>query len=66
MKAKQLRELTDDELRERLGDLRGELLTLRHQVVTGQIENPRRIREVRRLCARILTILRERELGIKR
>ncbi len=52
--------MTTAELREQLERDRQELFNLRFQVATQQLENPRRIREVRRNVARILTILSER------
>ena len=65
-KAKELRELTDEELEKELVDLKDELFRLRFQLATGQLENPLRIREVRRSFARTKTIVRERELGRER
>lgn len=62
MKANQLREMSQDELNQNLADLKSELFNLRFQLATGQLENPMRIREVRKNIARIKTILREREL----
>ncbi len=56
-KAKDLRELSVDELRVRLRDLKEEGFNLRLQRSTGQLENPARIREVRRESARVITIL---------
>nr|NNM90446.1 50S ribosomal protein L29 [Bacilli bacterium] len=64
MKAKDLRIKTDSELLDEISSLKGELFTLRFQLVTGQLENPMRIREIRKAIARARTILRERELGI--
>jgi large subunit ribosomal protein L29 len=61
--AKQLRELPDDELLSRLESAKEELFNLRFQFATSQLDNPRRIREVRHDVARILTILRERSTG---
>ncbi len=61
-KVKELRDLTDEELERKLVDLKDELFRLRFQLVTGQLENPMRIREVRRAFARAKTILREREI----
>jgi len=61
-KVKELRELTDEELEKKLIDLKDELFRLRFQLATGQLENPMRIREVRRNFARAKTIAREREL----
>lgn len=63
MKAKDLREQGDDELRAQLAELRAELFNLRFQHATGQLENPIRLRDVRRDIARVLTLQRERGLG---
>jgi large subunit ribosomal protein L29 len=62
--AGELRELTDDELTERLRESKEELFNLRFQMATGQLNNNRRLRTVRREIARIYTVLRERELGL--
>ncbi|HHW54477.1 MAG: 50S ribosomal protein L29 [bacterium] len=66
MKAEALRDLTDQELQEKLNDFKEELFNLRFQLATGQLENPLRIRNVRKTIARIKTILRERELAKER
>jgi large subunit ribosomal protein L29 len=66
MKAKEIRELSNEELQQKLSELKAELFNLRFQLATGQLDNPMRIRDVRKTIARIKTILRERELGIKR
>ncbi|MDA8212657.1 MAG: 50S ribosomal protein L29 [Clostridia bacterium] len=62
MKASEIRNLTSEELGKKLTDLKDELFKLRFQLATGQLENPMRIREVRRGIARVQTIIREREL----
>ncbi|RKD34121.1 50S ribosomal protein L29 [Thermohalobacter berrensis] len=62
MKAKELRELTSKELNEKLSELKSELFNLRFQLATGQLDNPMRIKMVRKDIARIKTVLREREL----
>lgn len=62
VKAKQLRDLTDEELGKKIGDYKGELFNLRFQLATGQLDNPMRIREVKKDIARVKTIQREREL----
>jgi len=62
VKARKLRELTDDELKKKVGDYKGELFNLRFQLATGQLDNPMRIREVKKDIARIKTIQREREI----
>jgi large subunit ribosomal protein L29 len=64
MKAKEIRELTPKELNEKLDNLKTELFNLRFQLATGQLENPMRIRQVRKDIARVKTIIRERELKI--
>ncbi len=62
MKAKDLRELTDEELRELLQEKSDSLFRFRIQQVTGSVENVRAARNTRRDIARIKTILREREI----
>jgi len=62
--ANELRELSDEELGEQVGELKSELFNLRFQVATGQLDNNRRLQQVRREIARIYTVMRERELGI--
>ena len=59
-KAKELRELTTEELQRQLLELKQEALNLRLQQATGQLENSARIRIVRRETARVMTILSER------
>ena len=61
--AQQLRDLPDEELLTRLESAKEELFNLRFQFATSQLDNPRRIRQVRHDVARILTILRERSTG---
>lgn len=61
MKAKELRELSTAELGSKLVDLKEELFNLRFQHATGQLENPLRIREVKKDYARIMTIMTERK-----
>lgn len=56
-KAKDIRELTADELQLRLRDLKQEALNLRLQKAVGQLENPARIQQVRRDTARVLTAM---------
>jgi large subunit ribosomal protein L29 len=60
MKARELRELGDDELRGRLEELTKERFNLRFRSATESIENPIRFRALRRDIARIKTVLRER------
>jgi large subunit ribosomal protein L29 len=65
MKAKDIRELTDEELGEKLEESKTELFNLRFQLVTGQLDNPKRLREVRKDIARIQTVRRERINALK-
>ena len=60
----ELRELTDDELKDKLRESKEELFNLRFQMATGQLANNRRLRIVRQEIARVYTVLRERELGL--
>ena len=60
MKAKDLRDLTDDELENRLEDQRQELFNLRFQAATGALESTARLQLAKRDVARILTVQRER------
>ena len=64
--ASELRELPDDELRQKLDEGKEELFNLRFQIVTGQLDDPRRIKQVKREVARVLTVLREREIAATR
>ncbi len=66
MKADELRKMTVKDLQALLEELKDELANLRIQKATLQIQNPNRIREVKRDIARIKTILREYELGISK
>jgi large subunit ribosomal protein L29 len=60
--ATDLAQLDGDELATRLGDARRELFNLRFQLATGQLDNPARVGQVRHDVARILTVLRTREI----
>jgi len=62
MKAKEIREMSTQELEKKLEEFKGELFNLRFQLATGQLDNPMRIKLVRKSIARVKTILREREL----
>ena len=59
-KPSELRALTVDELKQEEKNLRKELFNLRFQKVTGEIENPLRIRRVRKDIARVLTVINEK------
>ncbi|MBC8447822.1 MAG: 50S ribosomal protein L29 [Chloroflexi bacterium] len=63
MEAREVRALTDGEIRQRLDGQYETLFNLRFQRVVGQLENTARLGEVRRDIARLKTILRERELA---
>lgn len=62
MKVNEIRDLTTEELRTKVGDLKRELFNLRFQLATGQLDNTGRIKEVKKSIARTKTVLREREL----
>ncbi len=62
MKPKELRDMSQDELTAQLKSLKEQLFRLRFQLATAQLENPMRIRQVKKDIARVHTILREREL----
>jgi len=62
VKASTLNELTTQELNDRLKELKSELFNLRFQLATGQLQNPMRIRDVKRSIARVKTIIRQREI----
>ena len=62
MKVSEIRNLSTAELNEKIVSLREELFNLRFQLATGQLDNPMRIREVRKTIARIKTVQREEEL----
>ena len=64
-KARELRELTEQEMTEELNKQKQELFNLRFQSVSGQMTNVRRIREVKRTIARIKTVLQEKWLARK-
>ncbi len=61
VKAKAMREMSPEEIRERLQELREELFNMRFRNAMKQLDNPLKIRESRREMARLLTVLREKE-----
>ena len=63
MKAKEIKELTTDEMLEKEKQYKEELFNLRFQLATGQLENTARLKEVRKTIARIKTALRQQELN---
>ena len=62
MKASEIREMSADELNAKLIDLKAELFNLRFQHAVNQLENPMRIKAVKKDIASVNTLLREREL----
>jgi len=62
MKAKVFRDMSSAELNQKMIDAKSELFNLRFQLATGQLDNPLRIRHVKKDIARVKTILRQREL----
>lgn len=65
MKVNEFRDLSPDDQNNKLLSLKEELFNLRFQHATGQLENPMRIRQLKKSIAQIKTILREQELGIR-
>ena len=63
MELKKMRAMTEVELNTELGKMKKELFNLRFQHVTGQLENPVQMRELKRDIARVKTIIREKELA---
>lgn len=59
MKAADLREMTKAELKDKERELAGQLFALRLQKVTGQLENPAKVKATRREMARVLTVMKE-------
>ncbi|MDR1778311.1 MAG: 50S ribosomal protein L29 [Clostridiales Family XIII bacterium] len=62
MNLDKIREMTDAELEGELKKMKTELFNLRFQHVTGQLENPIRLRDVKRDIARVKTVIREKQL----
>ncbi len=63
MKVKEIRELSTEEINNKLVEAKEELFNLRFQQATGTLEKPSRIRELRHTVARYKTVLREREIS---
>ncbi|HIH90041.1 50S ribosomal protein L29 [Ignicoccus hospitalis] len=66
MKPDEIRKMSREEREQKLKELKSELITLRYQAKMGHIDNPAKIRNIKRTIARILTINREEELGLRR
>ncbi len=63
MELKKMRDMTEVELTTELGKMKKELFNLRFQHVTGQLENPLKMRELKKDIARVKTILKEKEMA---
>ena len=63
MKAEDIRDMKDDDIRERIEELKEEQFRLRFRGATMQLENPQLTKTIRRDIARLMTILHERELA---
>jgi large subunit ribosomal protein L29 len=63
MKVKEIKEMSDQEMDAKLVDLSETLFNLRFQNKAGQLENPKRMEQVKRDIARVKTIKRQREIG---
>ncbi|MDP4979153.1 MAG: 50S ribosomal protein L29 [Desulfobacterales bacterium] len=63
MKAGEFRSLSPDERRQKLVEMKQELFNLRFQHATGQLENPQRLKQIKRDVARVQTVIREEELS---
>jgi len=62
MKANEIRKLSTEEINKKIAESKEELFNLRMKQATGSLENPSRIRELRKTVARLKTILKEREI----
>lgn len=65
MKAGEFRSLSPEERRQKLVEMKQELFNLRFQHATGQLENPQRLKQIKRDVARVQTIMREEELSTR-
>ena len=65
MKAKELRDMTGDELNAKLKELKNELFNLRFQHAINQLDNPHKIVDVKKDIARVMTILQEKNASVK-
>jgi large subunit ribosomal protein L29 len=63
LRARELRDLSDDQLDQKMAETRQELFNLRFQTATGVLENSARLRHAKREIARILTVKHERARG---
>jgi len=65
MKIRDIRDMTSNELNGKLKELKEEMFNLRFQNATNQLENPMRIAVVRKDIAKVMTVLKEQELGLR-
>lgn len=63
MKASEIREMSQAELQKELEGLKSELFKLRFQLVTNQLENPMKLKDVKKSIARVKTVIKQRELN---
>lgn len=66
MKVNEIRDLSPDEQNQKLKSLKEELFNLRFQHATGQLDNPMKLRDIKKSIAQIKTVQREIELGIRK
>jgi len=62
LKANKIKEMTSQELTEKMVELKNELFNLRFQLATGQLDNPMKIKAIKKDIARVNTILRQKEI----
>ena len=65
MRAKDLREMSAVELQDKLNDLKAELFNLRFQLAVNQLDNPMRIKAVKKDIARVMTIMQQLDASVK-
>ena len=63
MKIKDIRDLTTEELQLKVAELKKELFTQRFSLATNNLDNPMKINLIKKEIARVMTVIRERELG---
>ncbi len=66
VKVKDIRQMSDGDLANKEKELKSELFNLRFQLATGQLDNPRAIGAVKKDIARVKTIIKERELAVRK
>ena len=66
MNAKELREMTAEALNQKLGELKEELFNLRFQLAVNQLDKPHKITEVKHDIARVMTVLREKQIAAEK